>query len=160
MNFPKQTKSGRDCQCSKSTAYSNRGARRTSTGRSHLLDRNHISVRTTPAGLSLGIIFTSLISYLYCGSCSMLFMSISGSIPRIKPDHAVSFGDTIFAFAKVCDNTIILYTWFTSKFKSHNYYQTIWNVSACRKLYHNFALIAIFWVSYHLISISSKGPIF
>ena len=108
------------------------GARRTSTGRSHLLDRNHISVRTTPAGLSLGIIFTSLISYFYCGSRSMLFMSISGSIPRIKPEPAVSFGDTIFAFAKVCDHTIILYTWFTSKFKSHNYYQTIWNVSECR----------------------------
>ena len=75
-------------------------------GRSHLLDRNHISVRTTPAGLSLGIIFTSLISYFYCGSRSMLFMSIGGSIPRIKPDHAVSFGDAIFAFAKVCDHTI------------------------------------------------------
>jgi hypothetical protein len=110
MNFPKQTKSGSDCQCSKSTAYSNRGARRTSTGRSHLLDRNHISVRTTPAGLSLGIIFTSLISYFYCGNRSMLFMSIGGSIPRIKPEYAVSFGDAIFAFAKVFDDTIILYT--------------------------------------------------
>ena len=55
MNFSKQTKSGSDCQCIKSTAYSNRGANRTNTVRPHLLDRNHISVRTTPAGLSLGI---------------------------------------------------------------------------------------------------------
>ena len=127
-----------DCQCSKSTANPNRGPRRTSTVWSHSLDRNHISIRTMPASLSLGIIFISLISYFYCGSRSMLFMSISGSIPRIKPEHAVSFGDANFAFTKVCDHTINRYTWFTSKFKSHNYYQTIWNVSACQKLYHKF----------------------
>jgi hypothetical protein len=86
MNFPKQTKSGSDCQCSKSTAYSNRGAKRTNTVRPHLLDCNHISVRTTPASLSLGIIFTSLITYFYCYvnwriySNNMLFLLLIQSL--------------------------------------------------------------------------------
>jgi hypothetical protein len=39
------------------------GLGKTSTLRSHLLDRNHVSVRTTPASLSLGIIFTSSRSF-------------------------------------------------------------------------------------------------
>jgi hypothetical protein len=64
-----------DCQYSKSTANPNRGPRRTSTVWSHLLDRNHISVRTMPASLSLGIIFISLISYFWSGSRSALYVN-------------------------------------------------------------------------------------
>jgi hypothetical protein len=41
---------------------------------------------------------------------ALLFMSIGGSILKIKPEHAVSFGDAIFAFTKVCDHTINRYT--------------------------------------------------
>jgi hypothetical protein len=37
-------------------------------------------------------------------------MSTGESIPKIKPERAVSFGDAIFAFAKVCDETINRYT--------------------------------------------------
>jgi hypothetical protein len=132
MNFPKQTKSGSDCQCGKSTAYSNRGAKRTNTVRPHLLDRNHISVGTTPASLSLGIIFTSLISYFYCYvnrriySKNMLFLLVILSL-HSKFNRVTTITKQIEMYPHV-ESYII-----------------------------SFALIAIFWVSYHLIFNFIKG---
>jgi hypothetical protein len=59
--------------------------------------------------------------------------------------------DAIFAFAKVCDETINRYTWFKSKFSVTTINYTIWKVSACQKLYYKFCSDCNLLGSYHNI---------
>ena len=55
-----------------------------------------------PANLIWNHSATSTGSYFYYGNyytCSLYIMSTDAFVPKVKPEHVISFGDAIFAFA-------------------------------------------------------------
>ncbi len=79
-------------------------------------------------------------------------MSTSAIVPKVKPEHVVSFGDAIFAFA---------ITVMTLSIDIPDLPQSLTEDQLMSKLYEmypqvesyiiSFAVIAVFWVSYHQV---------
>jgi uncharacterized membrane protein len=99
---------------------------------------------------------TSAGSYFYYGNYYIYalyrYMSTNAFVPKVKPEHVVSFGDAIFAFA---------ITFMTLSIDIPDLPPNLTESQVVSRLYEmypqvesyiiSFAVIAIFWIAYHQI---------
>src|ERR671922_707188 len=102
----------------------------------------------------MSIIFfmaTSTESYFYYGNY-YTYMSTDAFVPKVKPEDVVSFGDAIFAFAITLMTLSIDIPDLPSNLTESQLLSRLYNLYPQVETYIiSFAVISIFWVSYHQV---------
>ena len=94
---------------------------------------------------------TSTESYFYYGNY-YTYMSTNAFVPKVKPEHVISFGDAIFAFAITFMTLSIDIPDLPPNLTESQLLSRLYNVYPQVETYIiSFAVISIFWVSYHQI---------
>ena len=88
-------------------------------------------------------------------------MSTDAFVPKVKPEHVISFGDAIFAFAITLMTLSIDIPDLPANLTESQLLSRLYDMYPQVESYViSFAVIAIFWVSYNRFSILSKNLIF
>ena len=94
---------------------------------------------------------TSTESYFYYGNY-YTYMSTDAFVPKVKPEHVISFGDAIFAFAITLMTLSIDIPDLPSNLTESQLLSRLYNLYPQVETYIiSFAVISIFWVSYHQV---------
>jgi uncharacterized membrane protein len=94
---------------------------------------------------------TSTESYFYYGNY-YTYMSTNAFVPKVKPEHVISFGDAIFAFAITLMTLSIDIPDLPSNLTESQLLSRLYNLYPQVETYIiSFAVISIFWVSYHQV---------
>jgi uncharacterized membrane protein len=94
---------------------------------------------------------TSTESYFYYGNY-YTYMSTNAFVPKVKPEDVVSFGDAIFAFAITLMTLSIDIPDLPPNLTESQLLSRLYNMYPQVETYIiSFAVISIFWVSYHQV---------
>jgi uncharacterized membrane protein len=96
-------------------------------------------------------------SYFYYGDyythmLSNIYMSTDAFTPKVKPEHVIAFGDAIFAFAITLMTLSIDIPDFPPNLTESQLLSRLYDMYPQVESYIiSFAVIAIFWISYHQV---------
>ncbi len=94
-------------------------------------------------------------SYFYYGNqytCSLSYMSTDAFVPKVKPEHVVSFGDAIFAFAITFMTLAIDIPDLPPNLTESELLSRLYEIYPQVESYIiSFAVISVFWISYHQV---------
>src|SRR5918994_5924193 len=83
---------------------------------------------------------------------SVYIMSTDAFVPKVKPEHIISFGDAIFAFAITLMTLSIDIPDLPTNLTESQLISTLYDMYPKVESYIiSFAVISIFWISYHQV---------